>query len=241
MAIKDPDESVIALFRNFAVKNEAASAKEGRPMFDDMEVCELRFPGSKNWSAYPATSISHWHTDPLTGEQTKMTYAERFSRQYQQFKAHAQQTKSGTPLTYAMFLTEARRAELRAQNVYTVEALAAIDGQELKNLGTGGRDMKNAAIEYLAEAKKGSVNTQLQSEFEALRAKYETMESDLAALRNNAARAAIEAADRGDEFDDMTLEALREFITTHTGHAPHGSLNRKTLMRMARENQAKAA
>jgi len=241
MAAKDPDEGVVALFRNFAVKNEGKSAKEGRPVFDDLETCELRFPGSKNWSAYPATSMSHWVTDPQTGEQTKLTYAERFPRQYQQFKAHAQQTKSGTPLTYAPFLTEARRAELRAQNIYTVEAPTAIDGNELKNLGHGGRDMKNGAIEYLEETKKGAVNTQMQAEFDAMRAKQEAMEAELATLRHRAAVRDAEDAPQGDEFENMQLEELRAFITTHTGHAPHGSLNRKTLMRMARENQAKAA
>ena len=31
----------------------------------------------------------------------------------------------------------------RALNLYTVEQLAAIDGQELKNLGPGGRELKN--------------------------------------------------------------------------------------------------
>ena len=50
------------------------------------------------------------------------------------------------------FLTEARRAELRAQNIYTIEALAAIDGLELKNLGMDGRDLKNKAMEYLEES-----------------------------------------------------------------------------------------
>ncbi len=107
---------------------------------------------------FPATAFSHWEIDPQTGEQAKVTYAERFQRQYQQFKAHATQTKSGTPLAYAPFLTEARRAELRAQNIYTVEALAAIDGQELKNLGPGGRELKNAAMEYIEEAKARAPN-----------------------------------------------------------------------------------
>jgi len=37
----------------------------------------------------------------------------------------------------------------------------------------------------------------------------------------------------------MTLDMLRDFIKTNTGHAPHGSLNRKTLVRMATEAQAK--
>ena len=69
--------------------------------------------------------MSHWSDDPVTGEQTQVTYAERFQHQYRQFKTAAAQTKTGTPLDHAPFLTEGRRAELRAQNIYTVEALAA--------------------------------------------------------------------------------------------------------------------
>jgi hypothetical protein len=233
MAPRDPDDSVLAIFRDFAVKDEAASAKAGRPIFNDMEIVELRFPGTKNWAAYPAASFSHWSVDPQTGDQVKMTYAERFSRQYRQFKAHSTQTKSGTPTSHAPFLTEARRAELRAQNIYTVEALAAIDGQELKNLGPGGREMKHAAMEYIAESQSGAVNTQMQAELEAMRAKYQAMEEDMAALRAQASSGEKPTTD--DEFDGMSLEQLRDFITSNTGVAPKGSLNRKTLVRMARD------
>lgn len=234
MAPRDPDDSVLAMFKNFAVKNEAASSKAGRPVFDDLEIVEMRYPGSKNWAAYPATSFSHWGIDPQTGEQVKVTYAERFSRQYQQFKAHSTQTKSGTPINHAPFLTEARRAELRAQNIYTVEALAGIDGQELKNLGPGGRDMKNAAMEYIAEAQSGAVNTQMQAELEGLRAKNQAMEEALAAIMASQKKK-DEPVVNGDEFDGMDLEQLREFITSNTGVAPKGALNRKTLVRMARD------
>src|SRR4249920_961142 len=175
MAVKDPDDSIVAIFKELAVKDEVASLAAGRPVFVDEEIVELHYPGSKNWSAHPATSFSNWVTDPTTGEQVKVTYAERFRRQYQQFKAHATQTKVGTPLQYVPFLTEARRAELRAQNIYTVEALAHIDGQELKNLGQGGRDMKNAAMEYVAASQTGAISAQVQAELEALRAKNQVM------------------------------------------------------------------
>ena len=237
MAIKDPDDSIVAIFKYMAVKDEARSTAEGRPIFTDEETVELHYPGSKNWSAHPATSFSHWVTDPMSGEQVKLTYAERFARQYQQFKAHAQQTKAGTPLQYAVFLTEARRAELRAQNIYTIEALAHIDGQELKNLGHGGREMKNAAEEYLAETQKGAVNTQMQAELEALRAKNQVMEEDLAALK---AKPAV-SFEPADEFDGMNAEQLREYVTSHTGVEPKGAINRKTLLRMAREAQPEKA
>jgi hypothetical protein len=236
MAAKDPDENILAVFKELAVKDEAKSAASGRPIYTDEEIVELHYPGSKNWSSHPATSFSNWTMDPLTGEQVKVTYAERFSRQYRQFKAHAQQTKSGTPTSYATFLTEARRAELRAQNIYTVEALASIDGQELKNLGPGGREMKNAAMEYIEQTQKGAVNTQMQAELEALRAQSAALADELAALKvapiDNKQAISFEPAD---EFDGMDIKQLREYITSNTGQAPIGALNTRTLRRMARD------
>jgi hypothetical protein len=229
MSVKDPDDSIVAIFKNIAVLDQLATHNAGRPIYNDEESVELHYPGSKNWSAHPATSFSHWATDPLTGEQVKVTYAERFSRQYQQFKAHTTQTKTGTPLANAPFLSEARRAELRAQNIYTVEALASIDGQELKNLGLGGRDMKNAAVEYIETSQRGAVPMQVQAELEALRAQNQLMQEDLAALKNKAA-----GAIPTDEFDGMDLAQLREYITSQTGEPPIGALNTKTLRRMAR-------
>lgn len=223
---RHPDNALVVVFRNHAVKNDAKSAAEGRPIFDDVEIVEVRPPGSRNWTGYPATAVSNWAVDPITGEQTKVTYAERFSRQYQQFKAQQHQTVRGTPLDHAPFLTEARRAEMRALNVYTVEQLAGVDGQELKNLGAGGRDLKNMAMEYIEQSKANAPNTQLQAELLALRSRAALLEEDNEALKQRA------ATGEG-QFKDMTDEQVRDFVATHTGHAPQGNLNRKTLVRMA--------
>lgn len=232
--IRDPDASIVALFKHTAVKNDAKSADAGRPIYDDREVCELRYPGSRNVGVYPATAFSHWGTDPDTGEQMKITYAERFHRQYQQFKAQATQTKSGTPLMYAAFLTEARKAELRAQNLYTVEALAEIDGIELKNLGMGGRELKNKALEYLEGAKLASVDTKLAAEIEALRARNAILEEDAKTLK--------ERRDAEGEFAEMSIEQLRDFVKTNSGQEPiaAATMNRKTLLRLAQNLAEKA-
>ena len=222
---RDPDAALVATFRNHAVRNEAKSVAEGRPIYDDIEVVEIRMPGNRTGAPiFPAHAVSHWVTDPRTGEQTKITYAERFRHQYQQFKAVQQQTKTGTPLDHAPFLTEARRSELRALNVYTVEQLALVDGAELKNLGTGGREMKNRAQEYIEESKTRAPNLQMQAELEALRARNALLEEDNEAMKKRS----------GDgQFEDMTDEQIRSYIQSNTGHAPQGNLARKTLLRMA--------
>lgn len=229
-APKDPDSALVALFKHQAQLNEAKTREAGRKIFDDVEVVEIRRPGAKDYGVYPATAMSHWQEDPFTGTQTPVTYAERFAHQYRQFKMHAAQTKSGTPLDEAPFLSEGRRAELRAQNIYTVEALASIDGAELKNLGPGGREMKNLAIEFINEGLKAAPNLKMQAELEALRARNTILEEDAKLLKQVA-----DSRKGDDEFDAMSLEQLREFITTNTGKAPMGSSNRKTLVRMAME------
>ena len=222
---RDLDAVLVATFRNFPLKNELKSAEVGRPIYDDVEVIEIRKPGSRDFTPHPATELCGvWLIDPDTGEQRQITYAERFAQQYRQFKAMQQQTKSGTPLDHAPFLTEGKRAELRAQNIYTVEQLAAIDGQELKNLGPGGREQKNRATEFISESKSGAPSTQLVAELEAMRARMAVLEEDNEALKKTGGEG---------PFRDMTEEQIREYIATNTGHAPTGTLNRKTLVRMA--------
>jgi len=236
----DPDVGVVAVFRHHPMPNPTKSKLEGRPIFDDLEVCDLRYAGSRNMSTFPALAFSHWTTDPQTGEQVSVTYAERFRRQYGQFKTMADQTKAGTPLGYVAFLTEARRAELRALNIYTIEALAAVDGQELKNLGMSGRDLKNKAIEFIDNSRKAAPDLVLRDELEQLKARNTVLETDVKILREKS-EAQVNGAEASGEFDHMSLEQLREYVTSVTGHAPHGSLNRKTLLRMAAEVQPKAA
>jgi hypothetical protein len=225
---RDPDENLVVTFRYHPEENATLSLKEGRPIFEDVEQCEIRAPGMKDVKVFPAHFFSHWITDPFTGGQRQVTYAERFQYQYRQFQAHAAQTKTGTPLDYAKFLTPARRAELRAMNVYTVEALAAIEGAELKNIGMGGRDLKNQAVAYLEETKSGAVSKQMEVEMEALRTRNALLEEDVATLRSLKAKAEA-------EFAEMSDTQLKEFIAAHTGHTPLGNPNRKTLMRMALE------
>ena len=226
---RDPDSILIPTFRNHAVPNDAKSAEAGRPIYDDVEVVDLRRAGSRDFSTHPATGFSHWTIDPRTGGQIKVTYAERFRHQYQQYKAMAQQTVSGTPLDHAPFMTEGERASMRALNLYTVEQLAAIDGQELKNLGPGGRELKNQAVEFIEQTKaKAPETTQLAAELEALRARNAVLQEDVDALK-------LRQASEG-QFKDMSDEQLREFIASHTGHAPHGDLPRKTLVRMATDH-----
>jgi hypothetical protein len=227
------DKGVVAVFRNDVVKNPRKSAEAGRPIFDDVELVELRHPGSKDVGVYPAMEGSHWGEDPLTGELRRITFAERFARQYQQFKAHDRQTKSGTPLDYLTFLTAAKCAELRALNIYTAEALAIVDGSELKNLGPGGRELKNQTIAFLESSSDMARVTKLEAELEAVRARNQVLEDDLKSLPA--------VKDAPSEYDGMTDDEIKEHIKALTGVTPRGNPSRRTLIRMAQEQKGNVA
>ena len=47
------DTGVVAVFRNGTVKNNVKSAEAGRPIFDDVELCEVRHPGTRDYGVYP--------------------------------------------------------------------------------------------------------------------------------------------------------------------------------------------
>jgi hypothetical protein len=227
------DTGLVAVFRNGIVKNIAKSTEAGRPIFDDVELVEIRSAGSKDYGVFPAMDFSHWDIDQDTGEQRKYTYAERFSRQYQQFKSHQQQTKAGTPLDYLPFLTEAKRAELRALNIYTAEALAIVDGPELKNLGPSGRELKNQAIAFLENSSDMARVTKLEAELAEMRARNQVLEDDIKLVASQKPLVT--------EFDGMSDEQLRTHIKTLTGTELKGNLPRKTLIRMAQEHKENVA
>jgi len=254
---------ITPLFKNIAMKNPGKSTEAGRPIFDDVEVVEIRFAGSRDVYVFPATEYSHFEDDEDTNERRRISYAERWPKQYQQFKAKQAQTKEGTPLDYLPFLTEGKRAELRALSIYTAEALAELDGQPLKNLGLGGRDLKNLAADYLASGDHNAVVIRMQQQIEALNTQISVMQEErqyLASPPKPEPEKPIPPDDEGDEDGDgeddedepkiaaapnisaefvgMNRDQLRAFITETTGKKPIGNPSIKTLLRMAEDARA---
>jgi hypothetical protein len=231
---RDDDNSLVALFKLLPVKNDLKSMAEGRVIYDDIEVCEIRFPGKTDIRVSPAHAFSHWVTDEYG--QRQITYAERFRKQYQQFKEHAAQTLSGTPLDKVPWLSPARVAELQAVHVYTAETLAGMDGPALKTLGIGGREMKDRATAWIAEAKANAPTAQMLGELELLKQQKQLLEEDNRILRQ---RGEVENGKIDSQFENMSDEQLKDYIAAQSGQKVLGNLGRKNLLRMAMDHRPK--
>lgn len=227
-----------AVFSIHTIPNEAKSKAAGRPIWDEMEIVTLRFSANKQTVAvFPAHEVFKWEVNRETGVREPMTYAIAYPEQYRRFKANEAQTQSGTPLSELPFLTAGKRLELKALSIHTAEALASLDGQNLKNLGMQGREMVNQAKAYLANAAGSSNVTKLAAENVDLK-------EQMAALQQQFAQMVAEAKNRlptlqpepqDKALEDCTDAELKAFIKRETGAGVPGNPSRQTLLDRAME------
>lgn len=170
------------------IEDTAATKKEGRPIYKDVEMVRIRYVADRNTVLVaPALEKSFWDAEV----KQHFSYAERFPEHYKAFKESVQYFGEGTPLRDAGFIAGAKVKELAYFNIHTVEALAELDGQALQAIGVGGRDLKNRATAYLAKQngtsevmKIANENTELKARLDELKAQLDLQAATLAASQS---------------------------------------------------------
>lgn len=219
-------------FSTIQKKNLGASEKAGRPIFDTVEVVHITHPADRETEkVFPAHEVIEQREDPNTGEMEKITYALKYNAQYMRFKEGADQIVDGTPLNRVSWISPAKALEYRALKIYTVEQLASIDGQKLKALGPGGRDLKTEAMAYLEETKKNADLSSVAAENTALKSRLEALEEQLAHL--NAPKAIVEKKPTASPFEDWDDEAIRLWIVDAQGTPPEGNPDHNAMVAAA--------
>lgn len=232
MAEANKKQQPVITFASHSMLNEGESSRKGRPIFDDLEVCEIRYPGDlKCWAVFPA----HEAEPNATRENGHIiTYAQVHNEQYLKFKNGLQQTVTGTPLSEAPFLSEGKRRELRALNIHTIEQLAGLDGSNLKTLGIGGREWKNQAQAFLDAAAGTADVTGMAAQIAQLQ---ETVRTLMASQAQPAPAAPPEAEGNEGEkaIEDCSDDELRQFIVASGGNKPPANTGRARLIAIATE------
>lgn len=204
-----------------AVENPKESAKAGRPIFEDKEFVKVMIAGDpKN------TFISPAHVRGTNG----ITYAEKFPEHYRLFKMDQdQQAASGTPLSEVPWLTAAKREELKALKIYTVEGLASLDGSLLARIGMGARELKTQAQAWIDKASASVTQSELAKRDDEIA----ELRAQIAALANGAVSHETHVSDPDSPFKDYDDETLRVFIEDRSGKKPDGRFRRPKLIEMA--------
>lgn len=236
-------------FFQLPVQNEVNSRKHGRPMYDDMEMCEVRFAGNREKIIHaPAHEVFKTIRDTNTGDVNEITYAIAYPEFYRSFKLGETQQISGTPLAELPFLTASKRLELKALNIHTAEALAALDGNNLKMLGMGGRELKTQAQTYLANAAGSADVVRLAGLNAALEARIAQLEGRAIAPEDGSGGDYVPTEPTaGPEtpgaspFEIMGDDDIKNWIAEATGSKPKGNPSHATLVKLADDINADIA
>ncbi len=237
-------------FKHLAVKfytdaklNKRKTAEAGRAIYEDVEMVQIRIAGDpKSTICAPAHSPSSVR---LADTNERLTYAQLHEGPYEAFKKGQEFFGTGTPLKELPFLTDARRKELEASNVYTAEALAGLDGSQLQRLGMGARELKNQAQAWLDKAAGSADVTKLAAENAALSDRIAQLEAMMATGQTvhqpEVADADIPTAATPSPFQEWDDDTIRLWIEEQGGSKPHHKLGHDKLVALADELNEKLA
>jgi len=230
----------IASFYSGLQPNEGKTAKAGRPIFDDVEMIKIVWSGNtKSEFHAPATDRCD---RPLVDPNDKRRYFVAwkdhpdFKRAYDAFKAGQELALSGTPLSELPFLTEARRAELRAINILTAEALVGLDTKKINQFGIG--QLRDQAKAFLDRAAGAAVDAQHAAEKKAMQDKLDAMQAQIDALSNGSApKAKAKEPASNSPFESWEDDAIRAYLrdADPSAPAPPPRLGHAKLVAMADE------
>lgn len=153
------DKNVYVKFYIRPVKDDAASDKEGRPIYKDREYIEIRTPGQQNNIVQrPVSEIDR----------------QRFQAAYRAFKSGEEEQTIGTPLTEMAWITRSQVEELTHIRVRTLEHLATLDDAVCSRYA-GVYKLKQRAQQVLAESEKTAPLAALQAENDTLKEELNTL------------------------------------------------------------------
>lgn len=212
------DETLHVEFYKSTKEDKAASIAEGRPIFTDVEMVKINFPGDRKRELHaPADETTYIRPHG------QVSYKDRFPQHYAGFLLGAGETIIGTPLS-ALTLTDSRVAELGTHRIKTVEQLAGLTSLDIPKFGSTIREDHAEAKAYLEANAGGSDVAELKARI-----------AELEALAGAAASKTDEPDDEPeDEFSDMTNADIKAAIKAAGGTVPSGKPNRADLVEVLR-------
>jgi len=165
------DKDLLVTFSNIPILQDYESQVQGRPIYKDVPYIEIVTAGNTKNRVHRAVKMQ--------GDGVMPSDIERFPRQWDAFQRQAEQVFEGTPITEYAPVSKSQALELKAQNIHTVEHLAAVSDSVVDSIGLGGRKLRENARSWLEQAKSGSEITRLQAENDTLRTDVELLKKQI--------------------------------------------------------------
>lgn len=226
------------IFYKAQVEDVLASREAGRPIFIDEERIEYRFASNRNFNFH---DLAHGFHEEKNGE--VITHAMRFPDAYKKFVETGGNEANGTPLQNLPGLTAIQLSTLKALSVFSIEALASLEGQGIKNLGPQGHALKQSAQKYLAAAGGRVDMKDVLAQLAAAQARNDELVRIVEASRPGpieyvSPEPATENEAVSHPYFDLDDAALKDKIEALAGARPRGNPNKATLVGMLNDLEA---
>lgn len=142
----------------------AASAREGRQVYKEVDYIEIVAAGNQNNVVdRPVTDLDK----------------RRFSRQWEQYSAGDTEQLNGTPLTEVTWIARSQVEELLYRKVRTLEQLSELPDNVCGSM-PGMFELKRKATTWLANAEKAKPFTEMESKMAEMAKTIELLQSQIA-------------------------------------------------------------
>ena len=158
----EQDAQLLVKFFYKPKKDKAQTEAQGRPIYNEVEFCEIRVRGNR---------------DPQACRPATYADKKRFPRHYEAFKARTEMPEEGTPLAEWPQISRSQIEELSFMQIKTVEQLSLAADTAICKL-MGGYTLKQRATDWL----KASNATALIANNEALKQQVKSLEEKVARL-----------------------------------------------------------
>lgn len=174
-------------------QNNAASERNGRPIFDEVLYVEVITPGSRESAPVFICERKYAEETGITEPYRGPKYTE-YSAQIEAFRNDTGSSDlRGTPLRVWPAMSASLVATCEHGGIFTVEALAALPETAFKSVGPGAREWRDRAAAYLETAAGNAPTERLLADNAELRRQVESLSAQVAALGGGTAPAPIPA------------------------------------------------
>lgn len=160
------DANLAVRFYTAPIQNQAKSVEQGRPIYDDTEMVEIRVRGDRN----------NIVQRPVREEDKR-----RFREAYKVYTEGSSALSSGTPLSQWPIMSDSMVEELKYLGFYTVEQVSNASDTVCGKV-PGLLTMKQKAAAFLELAKGAAPLERLQTELDEAKSINETLQAQIAEL-----------------------------------------------------------
>ncbi len=167
---------VMVAFALYPILNPSKTKLQGMEVYDEMPHIKIAVPFDQKTVVLQPADNSH---------------KKRFPKAWQAFLDREKTPQTGLPLSQWAGVSRSLVLNLKANHVYTVEALSHLEESQLGNIGGASQktmlELRDKARAFLAVARDSAAAMQLQSEKQALEDRLAAMQLQMTDLANKLA------------------------------------------------------